>query len=150
MTTPSNSQVARGTVEPSVGELVLELADQLRQMFIDGCAELGLTFMETRTLRYAARERDQSAIIDSLGLAPTTVSALLGTLERKGLLTRSRSRGDYRRRVVELTVAGRAAVDQLDAYLERRSPLIRSLDENQFETLRSILLRLREPIPDDG
>jgi len=101
--------------------------------------------METSALRHAARHREQAAIVAEMSLAPTRVSALLGVLERKGLLTRAKARGDRRQRVVELTADGHALIERFDRRLEDESPLIRRIDDAQFEALREILLAMRQP-----
>lgn len=130
-------------IERSTGELFFEVADELRALFRRAADELGLTPMETTALRHAARHRQLAAIIEEIGLTPTRVSSLLGALERKGLVTRAKARGDHRQRIVTLTPAGEAAVATFDARLERESPLLRKLTPAQHTALRELLLTLR-------
>lgn len=134
-------------LQQSTGELLLAVADDLRAVFQRACDDLGLTFMETTALRHAARHRAQAAIVEELGLTPTRVSGLLGALERKDLVRRIRARGDQRQRIVELTERGASAVDQLNLHLERESPLLRRLDDDQRDALRALLLQLLDESP---
>ncbi len=141
--TPSGGGPTAVPLERSTGELFLEVADDLRALFGRICDELGLTPMEATTLRHAARHRHQAAIVEALELTATRVSALLGVLERKGLLTRTKARGDYRQRIVTLTAQGDVAMETLNARLERESPLLRRLDDPQRATLHALLVTLR-------
>jgi DNA-binding MarR family transcriptional regulator len=56
-----------------------------------------------------------------LGVTAPTVSRMLGSLEKLGLVTRATPRGgDRRRRIVFLTVAGRASIERAFKALVRR------------------------------
>lgn len=51
-------------------------------------------------------------VADRLLLTPASITSLLDTLERRGLVTRAPDPADRRRVLVEITAAGRALVDQ--------------------------------------
>ena len=54
-----------------------------------------------------------SEVADRLLLTPASITSLLDTLERRGLVTRTPDPEDRRRVLVEITEAGRAVVDQV-------------------------------------
>jgi DNA-binding MarR family transcriptional regulator len=51
-----------------------------------------------------------SELAASLGVAPTTVSLIVGDLSRKGVLARREDEADRRRRIVDISDAHRAAI----------------------------------------
>ena len=132
----------RKSVELSLGEQVLELADRLRATFAAAVAAEGLTFTEGRLLRIALRCSEQAEITDALGLAPPNVSALLTKLERRGLVTRTSSRSDRRHRGVQVTADGVAALRRVFDRLDASSPLMTVLDLDERVVLEDIVTRL--------
>ncbi len=132
----------RPTLARTIGEMYLDVADDLRGAFTRSAAAEGLTFMEGRTLRLVASHSEQSQLNDVLGTAPSQVSALLNKLERQGFVVRTASRGDKRHRHVRLTPEGEAALERLEAHLEVHSPLLHALTEEDRATLRAILVKL--------
>ena len=132
----------RPTPRRTIGEMVLDVAEELRGAFTRSAAAEGLTFMEGRTLRLVASHSEQSQLNEVLGTAPSQVSALLNKLERRGFVVRKASRGDKRHRRVDLTAEGGAALDRLEAQLEVHSPLLHALTEEERATLRTILGKL--------
>jgi len=83
--------------------------------------ELGLTparFDLLFTIADGRVARTQSALRKALGVARATISEMLSTLERVGLVARGRSLVDGRTRTVKLTTKGRELVQRAsDAYL---------------------------------
>lgn len=127
----------------TIGEMYLDIAEELRSAFTRAAAAEGLTFMEGRALRLVASHSEQSQLNEVLGTAPSQVSALLNKLERRGFVVRTASRGDKRHRHVQLTADGGAALDRLEAHLEVHSPLLHALTEEERATLRTLLRKLR-------
>lgn len=123
----------------SLGEKYLALAEVLTTTFTRATSAEGLTFMEGRLLRLAAHVGEQSLIVDSLGVAPSRVSALLRSLERQGLVARSTARGDKRHRDVVLTPAGQGAAERIMGHLDALSPLMTRLDEPERIQLEGLL-----------
>jgi DNA-binding MarR family transcriptional regulator len=87
----------------------------------------------------------------SLGLAPNTVSTLVGVLTEQGLLLRTPSPED--RRVAQLTLTT-AAQAHLEAWRERRSAVLvlalRQLDATELDAVAAAvpaLRRLAELLP---
>jgi DNA-binding MarR family transcriptional regulator len=87
----------------------------------------------------------QGAIADALGYDKGQLVGLLDELEEAGLVERRRDQADRRRHVVQMTPAGRKALDKLrrisgkveDGFLE-------PLSEKEREQLHTLLLRLAE------
>lgn len=50
-------------------------------------------------------------LAETLELAPTTVSLVVGELNRQGLLARTEDQGDRRRKLISIAEAHRAAID---------------------------------------
>ena len=81
-------------------------------------------------------EASQAALGRRLWIDPSDLHAIVGDLERDGLIARARDPEDKRRNVVRLTAAGRALLKRLDALIdgaqrEFLSPLSVS-DRRQF------------------
>jgi DNA-binding MarR family transcriptional regulator len=87
----------------------------------------------------------QGSIADALGYDKGQLVGLLDELEGAGLILRRRDPADRRRHVVEMTPAGRKALERLrrlSAQLE--DEFMSSLGESDREQLHSLLLRLAE------
>ncbi len=136
--------VDKGDERPfrTVGEMFLEVADEMRAAFTRAAAAEGLTYTEARTLRLASFHDEQARFTRALGVPQTRVSALLRRLDEAGLIRRSVARGDNRARVVALTRAGEDALERLNERLEVTSPLLRHLDDERLDVLRTMLLEM--------
>jgi DNA-binding MarR family transcriptional regulator len=80
-----------------------------------------------------------------MGVAPSILVTLLNPLEAAGLVARERDPADRRRHVVTLTAAGQRHVASASrAQQETEDALFASLDEDQREQLRTLLLAMRD------
>jgi len=87
----------------------------------------------------------QRELIREMGVAPSILVTLLNPLEADGLVTRERDTDDRRRHLVTLTKAGEKHLASASrAQKETEDALFASLDENQREQLRSVLIALRD------
>lgn len=87
----------------------------------------------------------QGAIADALGYDKGQLVGLLDELEDKGLIVRQRDQADRRRHVVEMTAAGRKALEQarrLSTQLEDQ--FMSSLDKKERAQLHALLVRVAE------
>jgi DNA-binding MarR family transcriptional regulator len=85
----------------------------------------------------------QGELVKEMGVAPSILVTLLNPLEADGLVTRERDPGDRRRHLVTLTAAGEKQLASASrAQKETEDALFASLDQNQREQLRSLLLAL--------
>jgi DNA-binding MarR family transcriptional regulator len=99
------------------------------------------------TLEGAAGPLSQSAIAERMIITGASVSSLVDTLERKGLVRRVRSATDRRTTLVELTDAANPVID---AYLAEVTTLhaheFAGLDEEERETLVTLLAKVAAAI----
>ena len=92
----------------------------------------------------------QGELVKELGVAPSILVTLLNPLEADGLVTRERDRGDRRRHLVALTPAGeKHLASAARAQKDTEDALFASLDDDQREQLRDLLLALRDGLAAD-
>ena len=87
----------------------------------------------------------QGAIADALGYDKGQLVGLLDELEEAGLVVRQRDQTDRRRHVVQMTPAGRKALEKarrLSAGLDEN--FLSALSDREREQLHALLLRLAE------
>jgi len=85
-----------------------------------------------------------AAIADVLGLNPTTTSRHLSTLEREGLVSRSKSASDARAAVITLTPQGKRAIRALrDSRRAVFAKLLAGFDEPELQQFGDYLQRLQ-------
>lgn len=87
----------------------------------------------------------QGAIADALGYDKGQLVGLLDELETAGLVVRQRDQADRRRHVVQMTPAGRKALDKARRLSIRLDEdFLAALSEREREQLHALLLRLAE------
>ncbi len=87
----------------------------------------------------------QGVIGTTLGMDRATMMALVVRLERRGLLTRRRSRVDARRRELHLTATGTALMRQVRKRIIRHeSHLQRAFSKSDLRTLMRLLRVLQQ------
>jgi|SRR5215471_13399114 len=87
----------------------------------------------------------QGAIADALGYDKGQLVGLLDELEDAGLVVRQRDQADRRRHVVEMTPAGRKALDKLRRLSAKvEDEFMAPLSDKEREELHTLLLRLAE------
>jgi DNA-binding MarR family transcriptional regulator len=92
----------------------------------------------------------QRELMQTMGVDPSILVTLLNPLEGYGLVTRERDPGDRRRHLVALTPAGERHLESASrAQKETEEALFASLDEDQREQLRALLLVLRDGLAAD-
>src|SRR3954447_4401617 len=92
----------------------------------------------------------QRALMREMGVDPSILVTLLNPLEADGLVTRERDPGDRRRHLVTLTQAGeRQLASAARAQQQTENALFTSLDHDQREQLRALLLVLRDGLATD-
>src|SRR5215208_4574187 len=92
----------------------------------------------------------QGELIQEMGVAPSILVTLLNPLEADGLVTRERDPADRRRHLVTLTDAGQQhLVSASRAQKKTEEALFASLDGNQREQLRTLLIALRDGLGAD-
>jgi DNA-binding MarR family transcriptional regulator len=123
-----------------LGPLVRDLQSSYR-----ACAdELGLSLREAQTIWLLGAQPPPSTkrLAQRLDIDPANASTLVTRLARRGLIDRSPSPADRRRRVITLTGAGRDTWDRLRACMARRGPTFGRLTPAELTTLRDLLRRM--------
>jgi DNA-binding MarR family transcriptional regulator len=87
----------------------------------------------------------QGELGQAMGVDPSILVTLLNPLEADGFVSRQRDPADRRRHVVTLTPAGERHLDSAaQAQREAEDALFASLDDDQREQLRTLLIALRD------
>jgi DNA-binding MarR family transcriptional regulator len=110
-------------------------------------AVLGMTLKEYMALTNLrdSKSMTQQALADALHLDPNNCVLLLNVLETGKLAERRRDATDRRRHIVELTPAGRRALERADRALESvEEEVLGALSHPERETLHRLLLRAVE------
>ena len=92
----------------------------------------------------------QGELVRTMGVDPSILVTLLNPLEAAGLVSRERDPGDRRRHLVTLTRRGeRKLAASARAQLQAEEELFASLDDDQREQLRGLLVVLRDGLATD-
>jgi DNA-binding MarR family transcriptional regulator len=122
------------------------LTAHLRRVREQSLAAQGLDTPEYDTLHKLAGRGGTATPSDlaaDLDLAPASVTGRLDTLERRGFIRRTPSKGDRRRVDVELTAPGRAAwFGALDGVGDEEYRLLGKLSEKERVQLADMLRRV--------
>ncbi len=134
------------------GQLV-RANNQLVQAAERNLEDAGLTYAKFRLLTSLQRgeEHDSgeglqpSELSDLQGISRNTVSALIASLEKDGLISRELHGTDHRRFVIRLTPEGRRLVKaRLGSQFKFVSDCFKHLSLQERQTLASLLTRLNE------
>jgi len=90
-------------------------------------------------------------IAERLIVTAATMTSVVDTLERRGMVERTIDKADRRRQLVSITPAGRDAVDAfLPQIVTLQTELLRDFTENERAQLTSYLDRMREALTELG
>jgi len=100
------------------------------------------------------REREgvgQQALGEMMGIDPNMLVLLLNQAEDAGYARRVRDPKDRRRHIVELTDAGRDALERAEAGVEEvEEEILAALDADERAQLRALLVKALTADPDDA
>lgn len=136
-------------VEPGTfGLLVNDVARLMRSEMDRRTDEagLGLTSGEGRTLFHAriAGPVRQTILADRLGVEAMTLSGVLDRLEAKGFVERQPDPADRRAKLVQLTLAGNAVVEQIQPIAAGiRADASHGLAAEEWELFLTVLRKTR-------
>jgi DNA-binding MarR family transcriptional regulator len=135
-------------VETSPGTVVmlLRLAKVIHKRSTEEL--LGIPLRQVMLLSYLRWSAPalQQQLCEYLWMDPNNCVLLLNEAEEKGYIERRRDPADRRRHVVEITDAGRAALEQAERAQESiGDQLFAALSDEERATLRSLLSRALEP-----
>jgi DNA-binding MarR family transcriptional regulator len=138
-------------------ELMFGCFKRMRRLVDAELSECGLTLSRSKLLSELGRNGavSQSSLATTFGLAARTVTELVDTLERDGLVERRSDPGDRRVRQIHLTPAGEVARAQAVAIREQViNRALGSLSEQQHAALsgalRQIDLEIDRMVADNG
>jgi len=84
-------------------------------------------------------------IAETLGVAVSTPTRTIDRLVEKGFVNRSVGTKDRRKLLIELTPKGRDVLKEIDKEnLEMTKKLLKSLSNDEIETYKNILLKIRD------
>jgi DNA-binding MarR family transcriptional regulator len=105
---------------------------------------LGMSFGRARTVRRLARRpMSMGELAAALGIDPPNATTVVSDLEALGLVTRRPHPTDGRAKIVEATRKGKELARRADAILATPPPALAAASEEDLETLREILGRVR-------
>jgi DNA-binding MarR family transcriptional regulator len=126
--------------------VVSQLVGSVIEQIVEGS---GLSATEFAVVSSLALWDDPTptALANMLGMPPTTLSAVLGRLEKRHLVARARDPQDRRRHVLRLTAAGRRARDRavrrFPEWIERVRDELGSDPDEVLEPMRRLEAALR-------
>ena len=108
---------------------------------------LGMKWRQSQALGYLLKHNGatQQELGDAMLMDDNTVVLLLNELEAAGFSVRRRDPGDRRRHLVEITTAGRHAIERSEKAQEGiEDELLGDLSQEERATLRKLLSRVLE------
>jgi DNA-binding MarR family transcriptional regulator len=113
---------------------------------------IGIRLKQFIALDYLQRQggSSQQQLGQTLMLDPNNCVILLNDLEDFGYVERRRDPTDRRRHIVEMTDAGRRALEHAEEKLETlEDQVLPNLDADERAKLRDLLAKALEAVPDD-
>ena len=137
----------------ALGPMLGRCAHLARERMDARMSRFGMTPAQTHVLRYLRQnggQMPQRELLENLKVKPSTVNGILDRMEEKGLVERSVSGTDARRRVVALTPAGlEREAEAKQSFLEAEALIAKGLTEKETETLRTLLERVIHNLEED-
>ena len=137
----------------ALGPMLGRCAHLARERMDARMSRFGMTPAQTHVLRYLRQnggQMPQRELLENLKVKPSTVNGILDRMEEKGLVERSVSGTDARRRVVALTPAGlEREAEAKQSFLEAEALIARGMTEEETDTLRSLLERVIHNLEED-
>lgn len=93
---------------------------------------------------------DQRTVTDYLKVRPSTANGILDRLEEKGMVVRSVSGRDARRRLITMTEKGREELELFrDAFRDVESLMLRGISPEEAERFYALLERIIQNLEED-
>lgn len=140
-------------MEERLGRLVGITGKIVREHFDRSLATVGSSLNTYLVLRIASDCPDvsQRFLASVIGIEGPTLTHHLDRLARDGLLERVRNPADRRVSYVELTPAGRAHLDQVEAFAELQDKEFRSMfTPEEAATLTRLLSRIHDHLTEEA
>jgi DNA-binding MarR family transcriptional regulator len=136
-----------GAPRDTAGEVWLLMSDLVldNERRREVAEALGMSFGRARTVRRLARRpMSMGELAAALGIDPPNATTVVSDLEALGLVARRPHPTDGRAKIVEATRKGKELARRADAILATPPPALAAASEQDLETLREILSRVRE------
>lgn len=139
---------------PRLGPTLGHAAHLARAAMLSRVSKYDVTPAQTNVLLYLHHQGGQAPQCDLtsfLRVKPSTVNGVLDRMEEKGLVRRTVSGRDARRRLITLTEKGaeEQAVFQ-QCFLDTERALVRGLTQEEQETLTNLLDRVIQNVKEDN
>ena len=142
---PQQADDPTGTFLANPGFLLSHLGRRARRAFADGLRAWHLQPPHYGVLVALERSdgQTQQALSDLAGVGRSEMVDLIDTLERGGLVVRTRDRHDRRRYAIRLTDAGHTAAGEIDRLaVELNDRFFAPLDVTERDQLQRLLVKL--------
>ncbi len=140
-------------MEERLGRVIAMTGKVVREHFDRDLMTVGSSLNTYVVLRTVAQWPgvSQRQLASSLGIEGPTLTHHLDRLAADGLIERARNQADRRVSYVELTPAGRAHLDRVEAHAEMRDKEFRSLfTPDEAATLVELLTRIRNRFTEEA
>jgi DNA-binding MarR family transcriptional regulator len=120
------------------GYLIRRLHQIHSAIFFEECADFGITPVQYGLLTVLSTnpDADQVALAHLVGIDRTNVADVLRRLERRGLISRAKSRTDRRMLLARLTLQGERLVEAMHPAMARAAPPARKPRPERARILR--------------
>ena len=137
----------------ALGPMLGRCAHLARERMDARMSRFGMTPAQTHVLRFLrlnGGQMPQRELLENLKVKPSTVNGILDRMEEKGLVERSVSGTDARRRVVALTPAGlEREAEAKQSFLEAEALIAKGMTKEETDTLHSLLERVIHNLEED-
>lgn len=121
--------------------LLMAVTERTRQGFEDVAARFDLTPAQARAVLALAEAVPMRSLAEHLRCDASNITGLADRLAARGLVARAEQHGDRRVKLLALTETGRELRTALEAAMLQSSPVMTSLDPDEREVLRRLLLK---------
>lgn len=127
------------------GYLLRRCLQETSSAFAKACAEIGITDRQYDYL-FVLGQADrltQGELSRLLGADRSTNALVIGILEKKGYVSRKIDRTDTRQKIIELTMAGKKALEKADGGAQVATDRLRSgLSDVEYKLLLNFLVKI--------
>ena len=131
---------------------IILIARRYRALLDEQLRPLGYGTARMEALSTIARAKEPSAqiaIAKRIGIEGPTLTRMLDTLEAEGLVVRRQDPNDRRTKLIELTDAGRKALDEIMEVANAfRASVLKSLSDDELDRVNLVTDRIMRQIAD--